>query len=441
MRLSFSTAALLAAALLVAANSTAQRPGSDTTNVFTPEMKLFSNPDPRIAEFEQAQRSGTPVRQIGAVELSPDGKELAWILAGEAAGGRRGGGAQLHISPAAKPSPSDPVVTAGEGCSASAPRWSPDGKSLAFVATCGAERQPQLWLRASSGAVKQLTHIKGTLTSPAWAPDGSSIAFLYVENATRSAGALAAMKPPAGIIGEDGIEIQWVAAADARTGDIRLLTPKTLHTYEFDWAPDAKHIAFIAANPPGENTWWIAKMYTAPTGQPDAAKPILDPVTTSGSLHGLQIAVPRYSTDGKNIAFIGGLMSDQGSTGGDIYLMGADGSGLQDLTPGRKDTPVYLVWDRPGPHRLLRLPVRQIAPRPARHQQAGDCQPLDRCPIHRQRPRSSIVFLLRPSHEARLRLRRTRRRTRGLHRRPARRICRHQPELERHQASEQDHLA
>src|ERR1700709_746538 len=96
---SFTTYALLAACLTLSA--TAQLPGSDSTNVFTPEMKLFSNPDPRIAEFEQAQRSGTPVRNIGAVELSPNGKQIAWMVAAPAAegaangargGGRRGGG-------------------------------------------------------------------------------------------------------------------------------------------------------------------------------------------------------------------------------------------------------------------------------------------------------------------------------------------------------------
>ena len=345
MRLTIFAAALLACGLLSAG---AQRPGSESTNVFTPEMQMFSNPDPRIAEFEKSQRSGTPARGIGAVELSPDGKQIAWLVAGAPTtgatrGGRRGGGLELHISPVNAPNPSDPTVTAGEGCSAGSPRWSPDGATLAFVAAC-ADHQPQIYLRESSGTVKQLTHIKGALTSPAWAPDGSSIAFLYVENATRAAGALAAMKPPAGIIGEEGVEVQWIAAANAKTGELSILSPKTLHAYEFDWAPDAKRLVFVAANPPGENTWWIAQMYTVPAGQPDAEKSILNPVTAGGSLHGLQIAVPRYSPDGKNIAFIGGLMSDQGSTGGDIYLMGADGTGLQDLTAGRKSTPVYIAW-------------------------------------------------------------------------------------------------
>jgi hypothetical protein len=37
----------------------------------------------------------------------------------------------------------------------------------------------------------------------------------------------------------------------------------------------------------------------------------------------VQIAVPRWSPDGKKIAFIGGLMSDQGSTGGDVWIVSA----------------------------------------------------------------------------------------------------------------------
>ncbi len=299
---------------------------------------------PRIEQAMAATQAATGVHGPAAVEVSADGKQLAWILGADE--GRRGGKGELHLSSFAHPSATDPTITAGTNCTSAAPRFSPDGSTLAFIATC-ADGQPQLWLRSNAGEVRQLTHLAGTLTSPAWAPDGTSIAFLHVPNATRSAGALAAMKMPAGVIGEDGVEVQWVVAADIHNGALSNLTPKTLHAYEFDWAPDAKTLVFVAANPPGENTWWIAKMYTVPAGQPDAARSILDPQTAGGSLQGLQIAVPRYSTNGQNIAFIGGLMSDQGSTGGDIYLMGADGSGLQNLTPGRKSTPAYLAWADP----------------------------------------------------------------------------------------------
>ena len=125
------------------------------------------------------------------------------------------------------------------------------------------------------------------------------------------------MKPPSGVIGEDGIEVQRVAVAQvgvSAPAEPDLVTPANLHVYEFDWSPDSKCLAYIAADPPGENNWWVAKLYTERL--PDAIdatsfsrsmrsalgtapKPILAPAETPGPLHGLQIAVPRWSPDGK----------------------------------------------------------------------------------------------------------------------------------------------
>jgi dipeptidyl aminopeptidase/acylaminoacyl peptidase len=167
---------------------------------------------------------------------------------------------------------------------------------------------------------------------------------LYIEGATRPAGALAAMKPPSGVIGEDGVEVQRVAfaRADAEAAPPTILTPENLHVYEFDWAPDSKGMAYVAADPPGENNWWVAKLYTQMLdGQP---KPVLSPAEVSGPLNGLQIAVPRWSPDGKSIAFIGGLMSDQGSTGGDVWIVSSNGGEPRDLTKGRPTSPAWIEW-------------------------------------------------------------------------------------------------
>ena len=76
-----------------------------------------------------------------------------------------------------------------------------------------------------------------------------------------------------------------------------IASPANLHVYEFDWSPDSKGLAYVAADPPGENNWWVAKLYTQALD--GAAKAILAPAEVSGPLHGLQIAVPRWSPDGK----------------------------------------------------------------------------------------------------------------------------------------------
>ena len=122
-----------------------------------------------------------------------------------------------------------------------------------------------------------------------------------------------------------------------------LATPANLHVYEFDWRPDSKGLAYIAADPPGENTWWVAKLYTQELN--GAPKAILAPAEISGPLHGMQIAVPRWSPDGKIIAFIGGLMSDQGATGGDVWIIPATSGEPRNLTPNRTATASWLEWE------------------------------------------------------------------------------------------------
>ena len=99
------------------------------------------------------------------------------------------------------------------------------GWPLYPICTAEAEKPGQdqvfLWSK-KTGESKQLTHLVGAIDSLAWSPDGKSIAFLFVENATRNAGALAAMKPWAGVIGEDGVEIQRVGVVDVANGSSRI---------------------------------------------------------------------------------------------------------------------------------------------------------------------------------------------------------------------------
>jgi dipeptidyl aminopeptidase/acylaminoacyl peptidase len=283
-------------------------------------------------------------RQVGQVAVSPDGRRVAWIEEGKE-------GAEIRVARAYELEKSERVTAAakpGEHCQENQLAWAPNAQSLAFFSDCGDRGgQADLYLSRLDGSpARRLTELKGYVDLPAFSPDGNRVAFLYVEGATRPAGALAAMKPPAGVIGEDGIEVQRVAVAAvgaAKPAAPVLATPANLHVYEFDWSPDSRALAYVAADPPGENNWWVAKLYTqALEGEPKA---ILAPAEVSGPLHGLQIAVPRWSPDGKVIAFIGGLMSDQGATGGDVWIVSSDGGQPRNLSQGRPTSPAWIEWE------------------------------------------------------------------------------------------------
>lgn len=290
------------------------------------------------------------VRDINEVAVSPDGHQLAWVVETQGKPGimlaDADGQHARSVGLATKP---------GE-CSEEGLAWAPDSQHLAFLSNCvstrasaGGGRQPDIYVidTQSQGKPSHLARLNGYAHALSWSPDGKTLGFLYVEGATRQASALAAAKPSVGEIGVDGIEVQRIATLPAQGGAFRQVTPRDSYVYEFSWAPDSSRVAYVAAPAPGDNNWWIAQLYVQ-AAQPDASRTtVVNPNTVSGPLHGLQIALPRWAPDGARIAFIGGLMSDQGSTGGDIYSVSASGGAPVNLTSGTHVTPSWFTWTSP----------------------------------------------------------------------------------------------
>ncbi|HZY72976.1 MAG TPA: S9 family peptidase, partial [Edaphobacter sp.] len=211
--------------------------------------------DPRIGQIISQLEAARVPRETA---ISPDGQWVAWSV-----GGR--GGSEVDAAPLSNPSAVHHITacTGEERGSEGEIAWSPDSRKLAFFSNCNSEHQEGLYIGepGSNAAAHRLTTFHGYVNAPQWSPDGKFIGLLYVEGATRPAGALAAMKPPAGVIGVEGLEIQRVAIVDAASGNLQFATPSQLHVYEFDWSPDSKKLAYVAAPPPGENNWWVAKLY------------------------------------------------------------------------------------------------------------------------------------------------------------------------------------
>ena len=310
-----------------------------------PAFATDSKPvDPRIGQLLTELGK---TQSIQAVAISPDGRQLAWVI-------ERAGKPAIEVATA--DGRHGRAVTAAEkpgACAESDIAWAPDSRHLAFVSNCKIDltstqvMQNAIYLADTVGRGKpvRLAQLDGYVRALQWTASGKSLGFLYVAGATRHASAVAAAKRPSGEIGVSGVEVQRVASIELASGKLRELTPADMYAYEFDWSPDGSSIAYTAAKPPGDNNWWIARLYAQAVQPGAAANTLVDPAdTTTGALHGLQIALPRWSPDGSRIAFIGGLMSDQGSTGGDIYAVPANGGSLTNLTPGTHVTPSWLAW-------------------------------------------------------------------------------------------------
>jgi len=300
--------------------------------------------DPRI---ESLLTQLGKVKSIHAAQLSPDGRQLAWVVESD-----HKPAIQIADADGSRARAVDPSASS-ENCSQDEIAWAPDSRHLAYISDChGVERKDksrasQIVLADTQGKAtpNALTTLNGNAQALRWSSDGSRLAFLYVEGATRQASAVAAAKPASGEVGVDGLEVQRIASVDAKGGALQMLTPAGSYVYEFSWSPDAQRLAYVSAPAPGDNNWWVAKLYVQNAQANANASVLVDTASVSGDLHGLQIALPRWSPDGSRIAFIGGLMSDQGSTGGDIYAVPSHGGSVINLTPGIHVSPAWLSWN------------------------------------------------------------------------------------------------
>jgi len=266
-------------------------------------------------------------KTIDQVALSPDGTQVAYIADGQLTVTAVGGGSLREISVEGK-LPLREVT------------WSADSKQLAFLADLpGDVPAAQVWTSAIDGsAPTKRAELKGYAQTPRFSPNGANLAILFIEGLPRVAGPLQPMTPLAGVI-DDHIYEQRLATINLSTNHMAQVTPADVYIYEYDWTPDGAAWVATAAYGSGDANWYIARLYRIDT-QTGAMRKIYAPKW--------QLADPHVSPDGKNVAVIEGLMSDEGSTGGNIVIVSIDGGTAQNITPNLKASPSSLAWASPG---------------------------------------------------------------------------------------------
>jgi dipeptidyl aminopeptidase/acylaminoacyl peptidase len=262
-------------------------------------------------------------KKIDEVAISPDGTQVAYIVNGELAVIPAGGGSSHTIAVEGNLPLRDVA-------------WSADSKRLAFIADLpGDAPAAQVWTAAvDGGAPVKHAGLKGYVESPRFSPDGSRLALLFIEGMPRVAGPLQPMTPLAGVVDQKIYE-QRIASIDLGTDHLAQVTPADMYVYEYDWTPDGRAWAASAAHGSGDANWWSARLYlvNALSGE---MREIYKPK--------LEITNPVVSPDGENVAFIEGLMSDAGLTGGEILVVPVTGGAVRDLTPNSRTSPSAIAW-------------------------------------------------------------------------------------------------
>ena len=284
------------------------------------------------------------VHRFLRVEISPDATHVAAVEGDSPRGGSYPEVRDLVIRRVADGAATRVELPCGRvpQCWPSAPAWSPDGRRLSFaLRTPGSHAYSLFEVAADGTGLERRLEFNGTLTDLKYGPDGR-LALLAVENARKEVGATEAGAPVAGDLDAPSPE-QRIATLEG--GTLHWASPADLFVYEYDWRPQGAGFVGTAAPGDGDEHWWTAKLYAfAPDG---AARVIHEPV----DIHE-QIADPKVSRDGRTVAFIGGLMSDFGSTGGEVFTVALVGGGAPvaalDVTPGLRASATSLAWSCRG---------------------------------------------------------------------------------------------
>ncbi len=189
-----------------------------------------------------------------------------------------------------------------------APRWSPDGTRIAFLANASADKDAkrQIWLLPTSGGeARRLTDAPRGVQQFAWSPDGSQIAFVTADEPPKTD-----EKPLSFEVDDDDYLMReeptpshvWVMPASG--GPARRLTsgswslpvahPPGPAPSPLSWSPDGKSIA-------------ITRRETAHAGRPNSARVALVDVASGETrrltTNDLDESQPVFSPDGSRIAF------------------------------------------------------------------------------------------------------------------------------------------
>ena len=336
------------------------------------------------------------IREVADPQLSPDGEWVAYtVRSADHAKDRR----ITHVWMASWDGKRSVQLTYSEE-SEDTPRWSPDGKYLAFLTSRAKENSPaQLWLLDRlGGEAKPLTGFNGDVVDYEWSPDGERLALIVMDEDPRREAEKDEDKTAPPIVidryyfkedetGYLGALRQHLYVFDVATRKAELLTPGAYNESLPAWSPDGERIAFLSnrsADPDRDNEFglyviapragasaqlltkfqgdagdssWMARPAWRPGGREIAFTTAGDPKLIYYSTHHLalvsasggaprvltsaldrNVLEPRWSRDGRSIYFL--LEDDRNQR---LARLNVSNGKSERLVEGRRETSAFDV--------------------------------------------------------------------------------------------------
>jgi dipeptidyl aminopeptidase/acylaminoacyl peptidase len=227
------------------------------------------------------------LKTVSDPEISADGSQVAYVVR------RVDANRNIYISEiriAAAPGGAARRLAHGSDTDTH-PRWSSDGRTLAFLSR--REGTAQVYVAsAGDAAPRRVTKSPTDVTEFAWSPDGQYVGYLAADrDAQREA---RQRRGDDARVGGEGYTPTRLHIVPAGGGSDRTLTSTERHVLSFDWAPDGAKVVYAAQSSPQGRDAFHVDLYESEVKSGRETPLVVQP--------GQDLA-PAYSRDGRYVAF------------------------------------------------------------------------------------------------------------------------------------------
>jgi len=279
-------------------------------------------------------------KRLLGTAISPGGKWVAYTVSEPMLEGEKSE-YRSHIFLASADGKTDFQLTQGDK-SCTNPRWSPDGKWLAFSSARGGEKNNVWLIRPFGGEAEKLTDAKSGVNGFAWSPDGKRIAYTMSDPLSEQEEKDNKEKRDEIVVDENFkfAHLYVIPLEKNEKGERRAkrLTSGNFHVGSFDWSPDAKWLIFDHQATPRVNDWPTAMISLVPADS-GAVKLFATKAVASD---------PHFSPDGQWVAFTHDGGDKRWARRSEIYVMPITGSESRKLGETFDNQAGILGWSADG---------------------------------------------------------------------------------------------